>query len=267
MSISVAFKERPLLDVQFDERRVGAGSQSIRPPASPENRPPFVRRRATGPSVTSAALLPTTIEQTGEQPAPRHPMPNRVGSSEVNRTRSIDRARLEFRSPQRANRFEPTQHADRSVETSRIGNRVAVRSGRHWRQRGLPSRPSRERVPHRIFAHDERRLGEERLRVRTGAQIHLAEHDPRNGGRGRLGERRERLEPAVTRAASAEAITAPNPALRHAQGAPRLEGRIPIPHPGRMPNPWMPIPVLVDQIFRGLLAERAKPLRATRPSR
>src|SRR4030095_13838851 len=102
--------------------------------------------------------------------------------------------RRETGAPQRANRFEAAEHADRSVEPTGIWNGSAVGPGRNRRERGIAAPPAGKGVPNRILMDDQRCLGEQRLQIRTCPQIHLAKYDTRDRGGRLLGERRERLE-------------------------------------------------------------------------
>ena len=54
------------------------------------------------------------------------------------------------------------------VETTGIGDGIAVRSGRNRRERRICARPPRKGVADRILMDDERGVGEQRFEVRAG---------------------------------------------------------------------------------------------------
>jgi hypothetical protein len=120
---------------------------------------------------------------------PRHPIPNRVGSSAVNTISSMDR-----RGRQRTNGLDRAQHADSSIETSRVWNGVDMRPGSDGRKVRVGATPARERIADHVLANGEPGLFAKPLHERPSAEIGRRKDHARDYRRRRLRDLGQRVK-------------------------------------------------------------------------
>ncbi len=185
-----AFQQRALFDVQFDEGGVVARCQDGRFERAGETGRRAQFDRACDLHGRAGGDPHRKFRVPASRRLPRHPMPKRVGSSEVKSTSSMERVGLYAGALQRADGFQSAEHADSAVVHAGIRNGVDVGTGGYRGEFGRLADPAREGVAHGIFADLQARFRAERLHVMRGRGRSACGKDhARNGRRGHVGDR------------------------------------------------------------------------------
>ena len=156
---ALPFEQGALLDVEFEKRFVVAGWEldALRSPCTPAL---WRNSSSDWPSLSVSFWAASGESVPASNRLPRHPMPKRVGSSDVKTRSSIEFFGRNPASLQRANRFESSEDADHAIVFAGVGNRVDVRAGADRRSIGIGALPARKSISDGILAHGEPRFSQ-----------------------------------------------------------------------------------------------------------
>ena len=163
-------EDRTLLNMQLEKRCVIISRQThvVQRTHEAGRRAHLIERLAILVDQASSAFhRQTSRKQAAAQAADTKP--RRLFRSEHH---EFDRApRLIATALQRANRLEPTENTNRSVVSSRIGNRIRVGTCADGREIGFQTRPARECISDSVFSNGQAGGGAKLLEI--GASRHM----------------------------------------------------------------------------------------------
>ena len=184
------FQQGALFDVQFHEGAIVArGQANLREVAA--------KARGGAPIVEGAAVFVAQmrpggcIQRAGHKAAAEAPDAETRGLFRAENEKFDGAARGHAGALQQADRFKSAQHTDGAVVGAGVGDGVDVRPGGDGGQRGVGALPSREDVAHGVFANVEAGVAAEALHIFARAPVRFRIDHARDGGRGRVGERRQ----------------------------------------------------------------------------